>query len=426
MNSGASRARTARLAVEQLPGDAEPGVEERLARLEHSLGTQQAALDARLAGLTDAIAAMRQPLAPGEPARPEPIAAIDERLVPEPESTAAAAAQQQITMLSQALVAIEQSTTWRATAPLRKLGSLLSEPTRARLRRLARRTYWLLTPHRLGMRREWVVWAPQNEETIKRLAALSQAARERLKPLRRSYGPSAVEQLDIYPARLPNAPVFVFIHGGGWKAAEAKNAAFAADTFVNAGALYVVLDFIGIQSANGDLRVIAEQVRRGIAWVYRNAASFGGDPERLYLGGHSSGGHLCAAALMTDWPREFDLHADLVKGAVLMSGLYDLKPVRQSGHAPQVAFTDEIEEAMSPIRHLAGLRAPVIITCGGAEAPAFRQQSRDLFAAIKAAGKPADFLEAAHFGHLEMAESLGNPNGPNGRAALALMQLVAP
>ena len=73
--------------------------------------------------------------------------------------------------------------------------------------------------------------------------------------------------------------------------------------FVNAGAHYVALDFISVKEAGGDLSVMAAQVRRGIAWVYKNAASFGGDPDRIYIGGHSSGGHLCGVALVTDWQK---------------------------------------------------------------------------------------------------------------------------
>ena len=87
----------------------------------------------------------------------------------------------------------------------------------------------------------------------------------------------------------------------GWGAA--KDYGFPAEMFVNAGAHYVALDFIAVQDAGGDLGVMAAQVRRGIAWVYKNAASFGGDPERIYIGGHSSGGHLCGVALVTDWQR---------------------------------------------------------------------------------------------------------------------------
>ncbi|MGE5272127.1 MAG: alpha/beta hydrolase, partial [Thiohalocapsa sp.] len=295
---------------------------------------------------------------------------------------------------------------------------------RAALRRLARRTYWLLTPHRRAMRKQWVVWAPQNGQSARRLSSLSKEMHARIPPLRQAYGPSAVEQLDIYRTTAPDAPIFVMVHGGGWRVGLARDAAFAAETFVRAGAHYVVPDFIGSEAAGGDLRVIADQVNRSIAWVHRNAASFGGDPDRLYVGGHSSGGHLCAVALVTDWQAEYGLPADLVKGALLMSGIFDLRTVRSSRFAPQLVITDEIEQAFSPQRRIEALRAPIVVTCGDAEAPEFKRQSQAFAAAAQAAGKPAELIEAAHFGHIEMAESLGNPYGPNGRAALRLMQLA--
>ena len=85
--------------------------------------------------------------------------------------------------------------------------------------------------------------------------------------------------------------------------------------FLNAGAHYVALDFVPIKEAGGDLGVMADQVRRGIAWVYKNAKSFDGDPSRLYVGGFSSGGHLCGVALVTDWQKDFGLPADIDQAA---------------------------------------------------------------------------------------------------------------
>jgi arylformamidase len=269
-------------------------------------------------------------------------------------------------------------------------------------------------------------YAPMRLAVIRRYASGSEAVRQRLgKPVRESYGPTAVEKLDIYRTRRGNAPIFVFIHGGAWLGGEARNYAFPAEVFVNAGAHYVVLDFIAIKEAGGDLRVMAEQVRRGIAWVYKNAASFGGDASRLYIGGHSSGGHLCGVALVTDWEKDHGLPADAVKGGLCMSGMYDMKPVRLSKRSSYVAFTDAMEQAMSSQRHLDLLRAPIIVTYGTEETPEFKRQNRDFAAAVKAAGKPVELLEAAGFNHFEMNETLGNPYGPNGRAALALMKLSA-
>jgi arylformamidase len=269
-------------------------------------------------------------------------------------------------------------------------------------------------------------YAPLARQVIKRYASNSEAVRARIgQPLRESYGPTAIELLDIYRTKRPNAPIFVFIHGGAWLGGEAKNYAFPAEMFVNAGAHYVALDFVAIKAANGDLRVMAEQVRRAIAWVYKNAASFGGDRDRLYIGGHSSGGHLCGVALVTDWPKDFGLPADMVKGGLCMSGMYDMKAVRLSKRSSYVKFTDEMERAMSSQRQLDQLRAPIVVSYGTNETPEFQRQNRDFAAVVKAAGKPVELVEAPNFNHFEIAESLGNPYGPNGRAALALMKLSA-
>jgi arylformamidase len=187
----------------------------------------------------------------------------------------------------------------------------------------------------------------------------------------------------------------------------------------------LVLDFIAVDAANGDIRPMADQVRRAIAWVFKNAAGFGGDTKRFYVGGHSSGGHLCGVALVTDWQKDFDLPADMVTGGLLMSGIYDLKAPRLSGtRSAYVKFDDDMEQSLSSMRHIDRLRAPITVTYGGFESPEFQRQSRDFASAVKAAGKPVELIEAPSFNHFEMCESLGNPYGPNGLAALKLMKLA--
>ena len=187
-------------------------------------------------------------------------------------------------------------------------------------------------------------YAPLRLQILKRLASNSELTRARLGPPRReSYGPTEVEKLDIYSAKRANAPIFVFIHGGAWLRGEAKDYGYPAELFVNAGTHFVALDFIAIEKAGGDLRVMADQVRRGIAWTYKNASSFGGDPSRFYIGGHSSGGHLCGVALVTDWEKSFGLPPDFVKGGLCMSGMYDMKPVRLSKRSSYVKFDDDME-----------------------------------------------------------------------------------
>src|SRR3954470_3064830 len=136
-------------------------------------------------------------------------------------------------------------------------------------------------------------YAPNIQQVLGRYATNSDAARARLgAPKRLSYGSSPIEGADLYATMRANAPVHVFIHGGAWRSGLAKNYAFQAELFVNAGAHFITLDFINVLEAGGDLAAMAKQVRSAVAWVYKNAGSFGADPDRLYISGHSSGGHL--------------------------------------------------------------------------------------------------------------------------------------
>jgi arylformamidase len=267
-------------------------------------------------------------------------------------------------------------------------------------------------------------YAPLAKQMLARAASDSELVRQRLgPPQRQAYGPSEIEKLDIFRAKRPKAPIFLFIHGGAWLHGAAKDYACAAETYVNAGAHYVVPDFISVDKANGDLRVMAQQVRRAIAWTYNNAASFDGDPELLYIGGHSSGGHLCGVALVTDWKKDFGLPESIVKGGACMSGMYDMKPVRLSKRGNYVKFTDEMQQEMSSQQHIDMIHAPIVVTYGTNETPEFQRQNRDFAAALKVAGKPVRLIEAANYNHFEMMESVANPYGPNGRAVLELMKL---
>ena len=268
-------------------------------------------------------------------------------------------------------------------------------------------------------------YAPNIQQVQKRYASNSEVARSKLgAPRRQAYGTSPIEALDIFATAKPNAPVAIFIHGGAWRSGMAKDYAFPAELFVRNGAHLVVPDFVNVLEAGGNLLPMAEQVLRAVAWTYRNAASFGGDASRLYLCGHSSGGHLAGVALTTDWKREFDLPADLIKGGLCCSGLFDLKAPRLSARSSYVKFTDDVEQALSPQRHLGLLNAPVVLVHGTLETPEFQRQTRDFVAAVKAAGKPAQLVVGDGYNHFEIAETLASPYGACGRAMLELMKLA--
>ncbi len=265
-------------------------------------------------------------------------------------------------------------------------------------------------------------WAPNQQEVIARRAAAGDAVRARLgEPHRLAYGPAPVEQLDVYRTARANAPVMVFLHGGAWRAGDARSQAFAAEMFVTAGAHFVAPDFGLVMDVGLDGMVA--QVRRAVAWVAANAATFGGDATRIYVGGHSSGSHLAANVLVTDWARDLGLPADLVKGGLCTSGMYDLKPVRLSARSSYVKFDDRIEHELSPIRHLARLRCPVVVAYGTKDSPEFQRQSREWADALRSVGRLRALVVGQGLNHFEMPETLADSRSPLARAALTLLGL---
>jgi arylformamidase len=268
------------------------------------------------------------------------------------------------------------------------------------------------------------VYAPNRDQILARLAAASELVRRRLgAPLRLAYGPTPIEQLDVYRTAKPNAPVNVFIHGGAWRAGRARDYAFPAETLVRAGAHFVALDFNNVIEAGGSLAVMADQVRRAVAWVYRNCSLFGADAARFYVSGTSSGAHLGGVAATTDWKKDFGLPADAVKGYVLTSGMYDLRGPRLSKRSSYVKFTDADEEALSPQRHLGRIQAPIVLIYGSLETPEFQRQSRDFASALRAAGRRVALVRAEGYNHFEIAETYGSRDGPMGRAVLEQMSI---
>jgi arylformamidase len=269
------------------------------------------------------------------------------------------------------------------------------------------------------------VYAPNRALIVERRKTASERARTRLgAPKRVAYGPSEIEALDIFDCGIKGAPVNVFVHGGAWRRNMAADYALLAEPLVRAGAHCVVPDFINVDQAGGDLFPMYEQVRRALAWVHNNTQSNGFDRERIHISAHSSGSHLSGVVLSRGW-REENLPPDAFKGAVLLSGMYDLHPVRLSKRSAYVNFTDAMVEKLSAMRHLDGLHTPLILAIGTCETPEFQRQSRDFAAAAKAEGKPVELVVGEAYNHFELLETLANPYGLMGRALFEQMKLVA-
>src|SRR5438874_1988862 len=140
------------------------------------------------------------------------------------------------------------------------------------------------------------------------------------------FGRHHAERLDVFPASEAGpgpVPVHVFVHGGYWHRLDKADFSFVARAFREA--VTIVVNYALVPTV--DLDELVRQVRASVAWVHANARSFGGDPARITVSGHSAGGHLVAMLLATDWP-QFGVPADVVKAGCAVSGLYDLEPIR--------------------------------------------------------------------------------------------------
>jgi arylformamidase len=266
-------------------------------------------------------------------------------------------------------------------------------------------------------------YAVNRQQMLDRYISRSDITRAiRGEPLRKRYGPSEIEGLDIYRAPQEGAPINIFIHGGAWKLGFARECGMFADLFNEAGAHLVVPDFTSVEQVGGDLFPMVEQVRRAIAWVVSHAKSFGGDPKRIYLSGTSSGAHLAAVALTSDWS-DYGLPRDAFKGALLCSGIYDLEPVRRSARSSYVRITDEAAQKLSPQHNLHLLSTPLVVVYGSLETPEFKRQSKEFAEAVDKAGYLTELQYAEGYNHFEIHETLGDPYDVLGRAVLRQMGL---
>lgn len=201
------------------------------------------------------------------------------------------------------------------------------------------------------------------------------------------FGPTVEEYVDIFPAARKRSPVLLFIHGGYWRILSAKEFSFVALGPQAAGVTTVVVNYALCPAVTLD--EIVRQIRAAIHWTHENIGDYNGDPHRIFVSGHSAGGHLTAAALLTNWPKDYGLPRDIVKGGVSISGLFDLTPLRHSFLQPDLRLDHASVQRNSPLFHIRYVISPLLITYGGDESSEFCRQSEDFLSAWTAAGNKA-------------------------------------
>ena len=238
--------------------------------------------------------------------------------------------------------------------------------------------------------------------------AQSLLARERLRcTLDIAFGPTLDETLDVFPTDQPGAPVFVFIHGGYWRAFSAKDFSFVALGLQPLGITTVVVNYSLCPKVTID--EITRQVRAGVAWTLRHVGEHGGDPARVAVGGHSAGGHLGAMCVETRWADDYGLPRDPLAAAMLVSGVYDIEPLRHSYLQSQIQLDDGVVRRNSPLFTVRECTTPVLITWGADESNEFARQSTSLHDAWQAAGNRSELLPLTGANHFTALGGFEDP-----------------
>jgi len=260
-----------------------------------------------------------------------------------------------------------------------------------------------------------LVWAPHRDSIHAEIRRDCEEVRKAMPPRTERYGPSEAQELDIFaPPGATKAPVLVYLHGGAWLRGSRLDTVYPAPAIIKKGAALVVPEFDNVSVV--PLPRMVEQCRDAVDWTVRNAASFGGDPDRVYLAGHSSGAHLASCVLLGDPP---------VKGALLISGMYDLHAPLLSARSKYVKITPEELDAASAMRHLGRIRCPVAVAWSVGDSPEFRRQAQVFAAALEGMGKLASRTEVFSPNHFEEPRQLADPDSTLSRVLHALMRIGA-
>jgi arylformamidase len=234
------------------------------------------------------------------------------------------------------------------------------------------------------------------------------------------YGTTAGEKLDLFPARNDAAPLLVFIHGGFWRSLDKSDFSWIAPPYVARGVSVALINY-GLAPAT-PVEDIVRQTLRACAWLHKNGDRYGFDPQRIFVAGHSAGGHLTAMTMAALWPQwDADLPADLIKGGVAVSGLFDLEPLV---HAPFVNIDLKLNAAraarLSPARMPAATAAPLVTAVGALESSEFQRQTQ-----LIGRRWPRNLkreISVARANHLTVVDDIADPTGPILNATLELIE----
>jgi arylformamidase len=233
------------------------------------------------------------------------------------------------------------------------------------------------------------------------------------------FGPTVDETVDIFPAQKPGAPVLVFIHGGYWYSRSSKDFSLVAHGFVSHGITVAVMNYALCPKVT--IPEITRQSRALIAWLHVRASNFSADPARIFVSGHSAGGQQVAMLSATDWRGEYGLPADVIKGGVAISGIFDLRPLPYSYLQPRLQLTHEVILRQSPCLSIPGSGPPLLISFGEKETSEIRRLSTEYHQARQTNGLGSELLVQEGKHHFSAIEGLNDANSKLCKAVINFM-----
>ncbi len=239
-------------------------------------------------------------------------------------------------------------------------------------------------------------------------ARSARVRRSRRAHLDLAYGAAPRQGLDLLLAERPRAPTLMFIHGGYWQTNDKERFAFVAEGPLARGINVAIVEYTLAPDARMDR--IVEEIRRSVAWLVEHLGEYGADPARIYVSGHSAGGHLTAIAMSLG----------AVKGGLAISGLYDLEPIRLNYLNDKLGLDAAEAHRNSPMFHFPPTSAPLVVAYGTDELPELCRQSIDYAKAWTARGLPGRLLPVEDADHFSILESLADADGALTRALVEM------
>ncbi len=258
--------------------------------------------------------------------------------------------------------------------------------------------------------------------TLKSYAELSETARRTLPcALNVAYGPHPDETLDIFPGATEQpGPVLIYLHGGYWRLLSKDDSSFMAPALSQKGITVVAVNYSLAPAVTLDH--IVDQTRRALGWISKHIAQHHGNPQQLIVAGSSAGGHLAGMALVPGWQQRYGVQPGSIRGAVLLSGLFDLTPLVHTHINEWMQMSDAGARLNSPMLHMPDAGPHILVSYGTNETDEFKRQSIDFLAAWQARGLSGEYIDMPGTNHFDLVLSLGDPVSALAGALLRLTE----